>query len=137
MQKTLHGSCFCKRITFEADLDIAALGTTKCNCTSCWKRRWWSVSVKPEAFRPLTGDAELASWRHGEPPDAGGGFCRYCGVIPYARIAAAEWNDGPKVSINVAALDDLDPKDLLEAPITYCDGRNDNWWNPPEETRHL
>jgi hypothetical protein len=28
-------------------------------------------------------------------------------------------------------------KDLINAPITYFDGRNDNYESPPRETRHL
>jgi hypothetical protein len=41
------------------------------------------------------------------------------------------------VAVSVAALDDLDPAELVSAPVQYCDGRADNWWNPPAETRHL
>ena len=55
--KTYHGSCQCKRVRFEADIDLSQ-GTGKCNCTSCWKRRWWSVKVKPEHFRSLGGETE-------------------------------------------------------------------------------
>jgi hypothetical protein len=47
------------------------------------------------------------------------------------------WNDAEYVSINVAALDDLDPAELLAAPVQHCDGLANNWWNPPAETRHL
>jgi len=65
------------------------------------------------------------------------GFCRECGVIPYGWVDAAEWNDGEYVSVNVACLDDLDPAELAAAPVSYMDGRHDNWWNPPAETRHL
>jgi len=39
--------------------------------------------------------------------------------------------------VRIAALDDLPVADLICAPVTYCDGLNDNWWNAPEETRHL
>jgi hypothetical protein len=40
-------------------------------------------------------------------------------------------------SIKLAALDDVDPSELIEAPVMYSDGRNNNWWNAPAETRHL
>jgi hypothetical protein len=133
--KTYTGSCHCGRVKFEADIDLSG-GTTKCNCTSCWKKRWWSVAVKPERFRSVQGESELSGYRPGQPKGHRG-FCRHCGVIPYGWVDAAEWNDGEYVSINVAALDDLDPAVLLAAPVKYCDGRADNWWKPPAETRHL
>ena len=125
--KTFHGSCKCGAVTFEADVDLAQ-GTTKCNCTSCWKRRWWSVKVKPEGFRSLSGEDQLSKQAN---------FCRGCGVVPYAHVEAAEWNDGAYVSINVAVLDDLDPRALMQAPIQICDGRNDDWFRAPEFAAHL
>jgi len=134
-KRTYRGSCYCSRIKFEADIDLSQ-GTGKCNCTGCWKRRWWSVAVKPGDFRSLGGEEEFSKYR---PGSATGhrGFCKQCGVTPYAWNDAAEWNDGEYVSINVACLDDLDPADLVAAPIKYMDGRGDNWWNAPAETRHL
>jgi hypothetical protein len=125
--KTFHGSCKCGAVKFEADLDLSQ-GTTKCNCTSCWKRRWWSVRVKPEGFRALAGEENLA-----RP----GGFCRSCGVTPYGRVEAAEWNDGAYISVNVAALDDLDPRELMRAPIQLCNGRENDWFHQPEFSAHL
>jgi hypothetical protein len=133
--KTYRGSCQCARIKFEADIDFSA-GTSKCNCTSCWKRRWWSVTVKPEAFRSLGGEGELSGYKPGSERGHTG-FCKHCGVTPYGWVAAAEWNDGESVSLNVAVLDDLDPTELVAAPVVYRDGRADNWWSPPAETRHL
>ena len=124
--KTMHGSCKCGAVKFEADVDLSK-GTTKCNCTSCWKRRWWSLAVKPEGFRSLHGEDQLTE----------AGFCTKCGIVPYARVPAAEWNDGAYVSINVAVLDDLDPRELMAAPIRLCDGRNDNWFEKPEYFAHL
>jgi hypothetical protein len=50
MTKTYHGSCHCKRVTFEADLDLSK-GTGKCNCTYCWKIRNWSALGKPDQLR--------------------------------------------------------------------------------------
>lgn len=125
--KTFHGSCKCGAVKFQAEIDFSK-GTGKCNCTSCWKRRSWTVRAAPEGFVAFAGE-ELLSKE--------GKFCTKCGLIPYAHIPASEWNPAAYVSINVAALDDLDPKELTAAPITYYDGRNDNWWNKPDYVAHL
>jgi hypothetical protein len=127
-KRTYKGSCFCKEVQFEAELDLAE-GTSKCNCTSCWKRRLWSARAKPEAFKSISGEHSLSKPR--------GGFCKKCGVIPYGFVDAAEWNDGAYVTVNVAALDDLDPAELAKAPVKYLDGLHDDWWSTPAETRHL
>jgi hypothetical protein len=133
--KTFSGSCVCKRVKFEADVDWS-VGTGKCNCTSCWKRRWWSVAVKPEQFRYLGGESELSKHRPGAA-QGHGGFCKHCGVSPYGWVDAAEWNDAAYVSVNVACLDNLDPAELMAAPVKYMDGLHDNWWAAPAETSHL
>jgi len=125
--KTFQGSCFCRAVKFEAEVDLEQ-GTTKCNCTSCWKSRWWATKVKSEGFRSLSGDDQLDKKR---------GFCRDCGVIAYRRVEAAEWNDGAYVSVNVAALDDLDPSALLAAPTQYCNGKDNDWWHEPAVKAHL
>jgi hypothetical protein len=44
---------------------------------------------------------------------------------------------GNYVTINLACLDDIEPAELASAPVTHMDGRNDNWFLPPEEVRHL
>lgn len=133
--KKYRGSCHCGRVTFEAEVDLAE-GTGKCNCTSCWKKRWWSVRCKPEQFRAITGQEELSGYVAGAETGHGG-FCKHCGVATYGWVAAAEWNEGAYVSISVASLDDLDPAELAAAPVQYMDGRNDSWWTAPAETRHL
>lgn len=133
-RKTYKGSCICGTVRFEVDLDLSE-GTGKCNCTKCWKRRSWTAKVKPEAFRSLGGEENLSGYKAGAPGH--GGFCKGCGITPYGYVAKAEWNDGESYSINLAVLDDLDPAELAAAPVQYYDGRNDNWWNPPAELRHL
>lgn len=125
--QTYHGSCHCRRATFTVDLDLQE-GTNKCNCTRCWKSRWWSAQVAPAAFR-ASGTDTLTNGEHG-------GFCRECGVNPYGWVPPAEWGGG-FWSINVAALDDLDPAVLAEAPVRFQNGREDDWWHVPAETRHL
>lgn len=126
-KRRYQGSCACGKVKFEADIDFAQ-GTHKCNCTQCWKRRWWSVKVQPGDFRLLSGD---------EVVDRDFEVCPGCQVITHRHVPAAQWNPQDYVSVNVATLDDLPPAVLLESPVTYYDGRADNWWQRPAEVRHL
>ena len=132
--QTYQGSCHCKRVRFEADIDLARTTTTRCNCTSCWKRRWWGVGVKPDCFRLLSGLDDLVKWRPAAGP---GGFCRHCGVAVFASVDAAEWNDGAYVSVNVPCLDGVEPATLAAIPIVYLDGLHDTWQPIAGETRYL
>ena len=91
--------------------------------------------IKPDAFRLIAGQEATG---YGFPTDKfiTRALCVHCAVMSFG------WGNIPQVggdfvSINVACLDDLDPAELIAAPVTYMDGRNDNWWHPPAETRHL
>jgi len=132
--KTYRGTCHCGTIKFEADIDLSQ-GTGKCNCSFCWKVRNWSVIIKPEAFRSIAGDAERSEYSFGTHAGKHG-FCKTCGVRTYSK-GYLEQIGGAYVSIALASLDDLDPAALIAAPIKHMDGRADNWWNAPAETRHL
>jgi hypothetical protein len=137
MKKTYHGSCHCKAVTFEADIDLDH-GTGKCNCTFCWKQRNWSAGqLKASDFRLRSGEAFLADYaRKQEGAETHSRFCSKCGIRIYGHghIEAA---GGDFVSVYLAALDDLPVESLVAAPVQYMDGLHDNWWNAPDETRHL
>lgn len=133
-QKNYHGSCKCKKVTFEAKFDLAE-GTNKCNCTSCFKRRLWTVRVLPANFRATGGVENMHDTPAGS--DKGSGFCKDCGVITYGWVPKSDWNEAEYVSVSVAAIDDFDFNELATAPTRFMDGLHDNWWNPPQETRYL
>ena len=135
MLKTYRGSCHCGAVRIEADMDISA-GTGKCNCTICVKMRLWLVVVKPKAFRLIAGEEVLTDYR-GRNPVAHHYFCSQCGVRPFERIDAPNMTDETYYNINVACLDGVDIDELVSAPVTYCDGLNNNWGETPAEVRHL
>ena len=133
MKKTYKGSCHCGKVRFEADIDLSA-GTVKCNCSICAKQRAWLAAVSPSDVRLLAGEAELADYQFG-PRRIHHRFCRSCGVRPFGH--ADGQNGGAFYAIAIATLDGVDPAQLANAPVTYVDGRHDNFAAPPAETRHL
>jgi hypothetical protein len=57
------------------------------------------------------------------------GSC-HCGAV---RLEA----DLDLSSINLACLDNIQPSELVEPPVKFMNGRDNDWWHEPSEVRHL
>ena len=133
--KTYQGSCHCGKVKFEAKLDLATHGTGKCNCSYCSKLRMWGAMVKPADFKLTAGQDELTDYQYGAKTNHMP-FCRHCGFHPYAQCFIPALG-GEIYSVNVACLDNLTPKEKSELKVQFYDGFTENWFTPPEHTKHL
>lgn len=135
MAETLYrGSCHCGATAFEATLDLTR-GTGRCNCRICLKTRQWGAMTKPEAVRVTKGDDALTAYEVGN----GVGrhrFCKTCGVRLFAT-GYLEQLGGDFAVVYVNTLDDLSEAALAAIPISYADGKHDNWWNEPAIKSYL
>ncbi len=125
--KTYHGSCDCGKVRFETVFDIQK-GTFKCNCRLCWKQRFWGAMVPADSFKILSGEGDLSKYGARRVHH----FCRHCGIKIFGR-----GTDAQRVAINLAALDNLPPEDLAEAPVALVDGLHDNFNQTPSFSGHL
>ena len=134
MKRTYTGSCHCGAVRYEVDLDLSE-GTIKCNCSICSKARSWLAAVPPTAVRLLAGGGDLSEYRFNKRR-IHHLFCKHCGVRPFA------WGEestprGRFYAVNIACLDDASDEELASAPVTYVNGRHDDFRSPPAETSHL
>jgi hypothetical protein len=115
------GSCHCKAVRFTVEVDLSK-GAGRCNCSICTKLSQLGVIVKPETFELVSGEEHLATYEWGAKISKRH-FCKNCGVMCFGR-GFLEQVGGDYVSVNVNALDDVDPS-LVST--YYFDGRHDNW----------
>lgn len=132
MKQTYRGSCHCGSVRYEVNADLTA-GTLKCNCSICAKARSWLMAVSPDDFRLLAGESELTEYRFNTNAIRHV-FCRHCGVRSFG---SAEMPQGKMYVVYVSCLDDVDAEALARAPVTFVDGKNDQFQSAPAETRHL
>jgi hypothetical protein len=118
---THSGSCHCKAVQFQVKVDLGA-GAARCNCSICTKVNQLGVIVKPEAFELLAGESELSTYEWGAKIGKRF-FCKHCGIHCFGR-GYLEQVGGAYVSVNVNALDDVDPS---RVKTSYFDGRHNNW----------
>jgi len=133
MKRTYQGSCHCGAVRYEADVDLAQ-GTFKCNCSICFKSRAWMAAVPGSDFRLLDGEPSLRDYQFGKKT-IHHRFCAQCGVRSFAHGADPKGNRFYAVRVN--CLDDVEPRDLIDAPVKHFDMLHDDFKSAPDETRHL
>jgi hypothetical protein len=141
MKRLYHGSCHCGTVRYEAALDLADR-TYRCNCRFCWKLRMWKVFALRDDFTLVAGAENLADYRGPDSNWPEGNihhwFCRTCGTHAFSKgYLEMEPFRGWFHAVNVATLDDVSDEALAAAPITYENGRANDWDHPPAVTRHL
>ncbi|MBW8297476.1 hypothetical protein [Sphingopyxis sp.] len=93
--------------------------------------------LKPEDFELVSGEDALATYaRETEAFAIAHKFCATCRTQTHGSGYLKELG-GAFASVRVAAIDDLAVEELVSAPVTFCDGLQNNWWTSPNETRHL
>jgi len=95
----------------------------------------WERPSNPRRFRLLKGEDALSDYQFGSN-SMHHLFCRNCGVRPFGR-GHLDVLGGDFYRSTFACLDGVDAAQLAALPVRYMDGRNNNWYAPPAETRHL
>ena len=135
------GSCHCKDITFSVRMDLTE-GIHKCNCTYCFKTKYQKVFTKAENLVVTSGEprnynAKDSSWPEGTIFHY---FCGNCGVQVFSKgflEMDIEPFTGWFYAVNLAAIDNITPAEIIAAPVIFEDGLHDKQMEAPVETRHL
>jgi len=137
--KTYHGSCHCKAVRYEVDLDLAE-GTNRCNCSICWKARAWFAIVQEKDLKLLTSPDDMGEYRWIPKGRTSSGltyrFCKQCGVRIYAAGDEASLG-GKFYTLHVPTLDDVEKDELAAAPLKFNDMLHDKPNRAPADTRLL
>lgn len=140
MKKTYSGSCHCGAVRFQCEMDLAG-GTVRCNCSFCRKARFWMAFVVSADFRLTQGAESLSDYRHTPPGKAEPflhlTFCKTCGVRPFSSGGFLPQFGSDFYAVNVACLDDASDAELSAAPVSFADGRADEWSRQCDATRYL
>lgn len=138
MLKTFQGRCHYGDVKFECRLDLDE-GIRRCNCSFCRRARMLKTFTPRDEMTILQGQDRLQSYRADDSNwpegDVDHYFCGRCGIRPFSRGYLKDFM-GHFYCVNAACLDATD-EELAKAPTIYENGRDDDFFNPPAETRYL
>jgi hypothetical protein len=100
----------------------------------CRKTRAWLIGIGGDDFRLLEGEDALSDYQFGSK-NIHHLFCKHCGVKSFGRGMGQ--GGKPMVAVVVTAIDNISDSDLSALPVTYIDGRNNNFRAAPAETGYM
>ena len=140
---TYKASCHCNPVQFEVQWD-SSQGIHKCNCTYCFKTKYQKVFVKDTQLKLLSDETFLTNY-HASPSGWPEGhihhyFCKNCGVQVYSK-GFLEMNhpifNGWFFAVNLATFNNITPEEIINIPVIYENGLENDQLNHPKEVRHL
>lgn len=115
--KTYTGGCHCKRVRYQAELDLFA-PVLECNCSHCQIKGLLLSFTDASNFTLLEGEDALTEYRFNTNMIEHL-FCKHCGVEAFGR---GQKKDGsPTVAVNVRSVDEVEIDTLKRMPV---DGRS-------------
>ena len=115
--KTYNGSCHCGKVRYEVTLDLGKV--TACNCSMCGKKGTLLTFAPPEAFKLLSGDGALTSYKFNKEV-IDHNFCSTCGVTSFARGTRPK-DGAPMIAVNARCLEGVDVSKL---DVNHFDGKS-------------
>jgi len=127
------GSCHCGRVRFRVRFS-AEQSSFKCNCSICKKTRAWLAPVGADALTLHSDEADLAEYQFATRKIRHR-FCRCCGVKVFGQGTDAR--GVPFFAVSLSVLDDIPAARLAALPVSYFNGRHDDYGAPPSDTSLL
>lgn len=110
------GGCHCKKVRYEAEIDID--NAMECNCSICSKKGWLLVFIPADKFKLISGKENLTDYQFNKKV-VHHYFCKTCGIQSFG---AGVGPDGKEMrAINIRCLDNID---LEKIKIVKYDGKN-------------
>lgn len=114
--KTYSGSCHCKRVRYDAAVDLSQV--IVCNCSHCERKGFLLTFIPPTQFTLHSGEQDLTEYQFNKHIIRHL-FCSTCGAQPFAL--GKNPDGSPAVAINVRCLEGVELSGLNPMPF---DGRD-------------
>jgi hypothetical protein len=124
-KKLFHGSCHCGKVKYQVNYDLSK-GSTKCNCTFCFKNSfWWGSQSTLEDLEITQGQDSIAEYTN-KREEGYCVFCKNCGTTIFRKTEKSDWSvEG--YSINIHSLDDISVEELNSISVGYINGKDNSY----------